>query len=565
MTALLDAILKQEAILATAALKLEEKGGDWAPHKPTVKQKQFLDLDVKEAFYGGAAGGGKSDALLMAALQYVDVPGYAALLLRRTYADLALPGALMDRARTWLADSGAVWNDQKKQWKFPSGASITFGYLETPGDRYRYASSEFQFIAFDELTQFPELPYTFLFSRLRRLKNVNIPLRMRSASNPGGEGAQWVYNRFIRDADIRDGVYVKTSVENDEEQTRYFIPAKLDDNPHIDREGYVDSLRKLDAVTFAQLLKGDWSVRERGNIYPHWDENYHVITWSDFERVFKSRHIPRHWLLARAQDWGSTEDHPCVTVWAARAGANGPLAGSVFVYRELVCFEFIPRQVAEKIKNLERPLNEAERMHIAVMSHEAKSDRDTYSLDHDLHFTAWHGDKNGGIAQVRDYLEVIESVYPETHPQAGKPVPHPFKPGLYGQPKMFLIVDDGQYAMPEDERGLARLRAEFPVYRYAVPQSGVAMRVEPHTLFNDAMDALRYMGYHFFPAVADLTKEERFERTLPADSRIEHVAELPTEERGPAWHLREFRRAQWEKQQQPANSFNHLTSMRNRK
>ena len=106
----------------------------YIPHKPTPKQLAFLLLENQEALYGGAAGGGKSDALLMAALQYADVPGYSALLLRRSYTDLSLPGALMDRAKAWLMPSVARWRDSLKTWEFPSGASITFGYLEKPGD-----------------------------------------------------------------------------------------------------------------------------------------------------------------------------------------------------------------------------------------------------------------------------------------------------------------------------------------------------------------------------------------------------------------------------------------------
>src|SRR6185369_16574716 len=140
-------------------------------HIPHPTQQVFLGLNVREALYGGAAGGGKSDALLMAALQYVDVPGYAALLLRRSWPDLVLPGAIMDRAGQWLADTPARKRDGGRLWEFPSGARLQFGYLSTDSDKYRYASAEFQFIGFDELTQFPEEDtYTFLFSRNRRPK-----------------------------------------------------------------------------------------------------------------------------------------------------------------------------------------------------------------------------------------------------------------------------------------------------------------------------------------------------------------------------------------------------------
>ena len=90
-----------------------------------------------EAFFGGAGGPGKSDALLMAALQWVDTPGYNALLLRKSYTDLALPEALMDRAGQWLRGTGARWKTQEKAWHFPSGARLVFGYLETERDKYR--------------------------------------------------------------------------------------------------------------------------------------------------------------------------------------------------------------------------------------------------------------------------------------------------------------------------------------------------------------------------------------------------------------------------------------------
>lgn len=224
----------------------------YIPHTPTAKQLAFLMLSCEEAFYGGSAGGGKSDALLMAALQYVEIPGYAALLLRRTYADLVLPEALMDRARQWLSGTDAQWKDSEKTWRFPSGATLSFGYLDNENDVYRYQSSAFQFIGFDELTQFTEAQYRYLFSRLRRLQGVDVPIRMRSASNPGGRGHEWVKQRFIT-----EGI----------EHGRVFIPAALSDNPFLDRDAYVHSLDQLGVVLRAQLLDGDWTARNSGSMF----------------------------------------------------------------------------------------------------------------------------------------------------------------------------------------------------------------------------------------------------------------------------------------------------------
>lgn len=233
--------------------KTEKQVTTWVPHQPSLKQRKFLSLQDEEVMFGGAAGGGKSDALLMAALQYVDVPGYAAILFRRTFSDLALPGAIMDRAALWLGPTAAKWNAGTKTWRFPSGATLTFGYLQHENHKLRYKSSAFQFVGFDELTQFTETQYLYLFSRLRRLKGANIPLRMRSATNPGDEGHEWVKARFVSPG-------VPGAV---------FVPSRMTDNPGLDVEEYKKSLAKLDDVTRQQLEEGDWDILPGGTFFQH--------------------------------------------------------------------------------------------------------------------------------------------------------------------------------------------------------------------------------------------------------------------------------------------------------
>ena len=232
----------------------------FVPQAPTPKQAEFLGLDCLEALYGGAAGGGKSSALLMAALQYVHVPDYAALILRRTYADLSLPGAIMDRAHDWLQGTGAMWNGTEKRWTFPSGAVLQFGYCETSRDVYRYQGAEFHCICVDELTQWPEQSYRYLISRLRRAMGSSVPPRIRSASNPGGSGHEWVKRRFL---DAPDG--------------RVFVPAVLDDNPHVDAEAYRLALDQLDATTRKQLLEGVWT-RDAGGLVYRYDDARNVAS-----------------------------------------------------------------------------------------------------------------------------------------------------------------------------------------------------------------------------------------------------------------------------------------------
>lgn len=221
------------------------------PCTPTVVQAKFLANPLPEVMLGGQAAGGKSAAGLMAALQFVDVPGYAALVLRRSYADLKLPGALIDLSHRWLTGTAASWDGVSHAWRFPAGTTLQFGYLDNQQDQYRYQSAAFSLCFFDELTQFTESQYLYLFSRLRKPERLNIPLRMRSATNPGGIGHDWVKRRFLVDRD----------------PDRAFIPARLEDNPHIDRKTYEQSLSMLDPVTRAQLRHGNWDIRPEGNLF----------------------------------------------------------------------------------------------------------------------------------------------------------------------------------------------------------------------------------------------------------------------------------------------------------
>jgi len=248
---------------AAAVLRAEDarkSPAGYIPQAPTTKQAEFLSLDCIEALYGGAAAGGKSSALLMAALQYAHIPGYAALLLRRTFRDLNQPDAIMARSHEWLRGTGAVWNDRDKRWTFPSGATLTFGYLDNERDKFQYAGAALQFIGWDELTTFPEGWYRWLFSRLRKLTGYPVPLRVRGATNPGGIGHEWVKRRFL----------------DDPTPERPFVSARLDDNPHIDADAYRESLSKLDATTRKQLEEGDW-IRESGGLVYQYDAGRNVI------------------------------------------------------------------------------------------------------------------------------------------------------------------------------------------------------------------------------------------------------------------------------------------------
>jgi predicted phage terminase large subunit-like protein len=240
-------------------------------------------VEAKEAFYGGAAGGGKSDALLMASLQYVDIPGYAACLVRQSYQDLSQPGGLMARAGQWLSGTKAVWAASEHQWRFPSGSTLTFRHLQDAGSERNFQGSEYHFIGVDEVTDLTEATYRFLFSRLRRAHGSDLPLRMRAASNPYGPGLEWCHRRFVLETPRAD---------------RVFIPARLEDNPHLDRDAYEESLRELGSVVFRQLRYGDWTIRPEGGLFK--------AEWFD-DRSLHPSELPDRLELCRFWDLAATE------------------------------------------------------------------------------------------------------------------------------------------------------------------------------------------------------------------------------------------------------------------
>lgn len=231
-----------------------------------------------------------SDYLLMAALQFVEQPNYNAIIFRRTYSDLSLPEGLIPRSHEWLTHTPAQYKQDLHQWKFPSGSTLTFGYLESESHIYRYKSSSFSFIGFEELTEFPiERFYTYLFSRMRKSTDSKIPLRMRATTNPDGPGSEWVYERF------------KPDDPQPLENGRRFLSSKLYDNPHIDQESYIANLEETDPVTRMQLQEGVWRVKKSGNKFKQ--------EW--FDRCYiNEEEVPEDGITVRYWDLAATELKP---------------------------------------------------------------------------------------------------------------------------------------------------------------------------------------------------------------------------------------------------------------
>lgn len=190
----------------------------------------------------------------------------------------------------WLKATDAHWNGETRTWTFPSGAQLTFGYMDTDGDEENYQGGEYQFVGFDEGTHFLAEQYTYMFSRLRRLEGVNIPLRVRIASNPGSRGHSWVKARFKLGG-------ILGSRLNPAHDNKAFVPADLTDNPYLDTEQYAKMFENLDPLRRAQLERGDWDAAAKGGKFNV--EDFQIVSFEQVPRRMAT--MLRHW------DLGSTE------------------------------------------------------------------------------------------------------------------------------------------------------------------------------------------------------------------------------------------------------------------
>ncbi len=277
--------------------------------KPTPKQMRMFARGENEGFYGGAAGGGKSDYLIVEAARELKVPNYKGLILRKTFPQLQ---ELEERCQ-WMYPRlypGAKYNASKHIWHFPSGARIILGSLHHPAQKYKYQGQQYDFIGFDELTHFTFEEYSYLQSR-NRPSGPGTRVRMRSTGNPGGVGHGWVKQYFVQAAPPETTKWTSHKIVMPDGHLQkfwlssVFVSSSVFDNPHLLKNDplYMAKLANRGEAEMNALLYGNWDSYE-GQVFTEWKNDPEHYLDGKFSHVIEPFGIPPHWPVIRSFDWG---------------------------------------------------------------------------------------------------------------------------------------------------------------------------------------------------------------------------------------------------------------------
>ena len=277
--------------------------------RPQPKQLAFMQRPEDEALYGGAAGGGKSDSLVIEALRQVHIPHYKALILRKTYPQMS---ELVEKTERYYkaAFPAARYNGTTHTWTFPSGAKIVFGSMQHTKDRTNYQGKAFDFIGFDELTHFSWEEYSYMMSR-NRPNGPGTRVYMRATANPGGVGHGWVKARFVTPAPPGTRIVERVRVRGPDgrefmrRRSRIFISSTVFDNPALlsNAPDYLANLASLPEAEKQALLYGNWDSFS-GQVFTEWRNDpahYQDQRWTHVIAPFE---IPGHWKIWRGYDFG---------------------------------------------------------------------------------------------------------------------------------------------------------------------------------------------------------------------------------------------------------------------
>lgn len=299
-------------------------------YEPTPRQRVFHLSAAKFRLYGGAAGGGKSHALRIELVRAATaIHRFPCLLLRESFPELQQH---IKRFREDIPSELYRWNERDKIATFyATESSLRFGYTSGEGDLQRFQTDEYGAIAFDELTHFTHYQWAYLRSRNRSTSGFR-PF-MCGATNPGGKGHVWVKSLWIDRLPIIDAVSGRPLPYRP--HLYEFIPAKLSDNPHLDKKDpeYRQNLEDMPEAQRRMLLDGDWNV----------------IAGAYFGAVLGG-HVtdrrPETW----HRKWISCDHgfiHPTVVLWHSQDEE-----GNVITYRELVRTHTTSTELAAMIVDL---------------------------------------------------------------------------------------------------------------------------------------------------------------------------------------------------------------------
>ena len=331
--------------------------------KPFPKQIDFMKRPEYEVLYGGAAGGGKSDALVCEALRQVNNPNYRGIIFRKTFPQCR--ELIIKSHRIYKgAYPKARYNSTEHCWTFPSGAKIYFGSMPNSTSYLNYQGLSYSYIAFDELTHFTKDEYEYLISR-NRADGEDLRVYIRASANPGGIGHGWVKERFITSSPPGVPYKFETYVTDNSgnkikvERSRVFIPSAVFDNPALlqNDPNYIANLASLPEAKKKALLYGDWDSYE-GQVFTEFRNNPAGYVSKIDTHVIEPFEIPRTWKRYRSLDWGFTKPYT-VQWWAV------DYDGRAYLYRHLyggvdgqpnVGVKENPDVVAKKISEIERQL-----------------------------------------------------------------------------------------------------------------------------------------------------------------------------------------------------------------
>lgn len=313
-------------------------------------QTAFLSANEQEVLYGGAAGGGKSYAMLADPVRFLNNEQAKMLLVRKSTEELR---ELVSVSKVLYpkAIPGIKFLERDKTWVAPSGATLWMSYLDADDDVTRYQGQAYNWIGFDELTQWSSpFAWNYMRSRLRTTKASGLKLYQRATTNPGGSGHSWVKKAFIDPAKPGKAFW---AIDPETGETlawpqnharageplfqRRFIPATLYDNPYLAEDGmYEANLMSMPEHQRKQLLDGNWDVAE-GAAFSEFNRRIHTIEPFD---------IPSSWPRFRAADYGYSSYSGIV--WFAIAPS-----GQLVVYRELYVSKVLAEDLADQILNAE--------------------------------------------------------------------------------------------------------------------------------------------------------------------------------------------------------------------